>query len=194
MAPATGGRISRDTFIRQLLPTIPKRYRALVAVAGGTGLRWGECLGLRVDAIDLGARLVHVRRVVTEVNGALMSTPFPKSQAGRRTVPLPDFAAQLLREHVIRYPPNRTGEVFTNEAGGSLRRSTWRRRVWRPALVRAGLLGKVVPEGPKRYRATWPDESGTEQLVELRGLEPLTPSMPWRCATNCATAPCRTAR
>ncbi len=27
-------------------------------------------------------------------------------------------------------------------------------------------------------------------LVELRGLEPLTPSMPWRCATSCATAPC----
>ena len=25
--------------------------------------------------------------------------------------------------------------------------------------------------------------------VELRGFEPLTPSMPWRCATNCATAP-----
>jgi hypothetical protein len=28
-----------------------------------------------------------------------------------------------------------------------------------------------------------------ELLVELRGLEPLTPSMPWRCATSCATAP-----
>jgi hypothetical protein len=26
-------------------------------------------------------------------------------------------------------------------------------------------------------------------LVELRGFEPLTPSMPWRCATSCATAP-----
>ena len=28
-------------------------------------------------------------------------------------------------------------------------------------------------------------------MVELRGLEPLTPSMPWRCATSCATAPFR---
>src|SRR5881396_576327 len=26
-------------------------------------------------------------------------------------------------------------------------------------------------------------------FVELRGFEPLTPSMPWRCATSCATAP-----
>lgn len=31
-------------------------------------------------------------------------------------------------------------------------------------------------------------------MVELRGLEPLTPSMPWRCATSCATAPCLTAQ
>ncbi len=30
--------------------------------------------------------------------------------------------------------------------------------------------------------------------VELRGLEPLTPSMPWRCATSCATAPCPACR
>jgi hypothetical protein len=28
-----------------------------------------------------------------------------------------------------------------------------------------------------------------QPIVELRGFEPLTPSMPWRCATNCATAP-----
>ena len=33
--------------------------------------------------------------------------------------------------------------------------------------------------------------SSRKVLVELRGFEPLTPSMPWRCATNCATAPFR---
>lgn len=31
--------------------------------------------------------------------------------------------------------------------------------------------------------------SSKPRRVELRGLEPLTPSMPWRCATSCATAP-----
>jgi site-specific DNA recombinase len=36
--------------------------------------------------------------------------------------------------------------------------------------------------------------SNMNTLVELRGLEPLTPSMPWRCATNCATAPCQPAQ
>jgi hypothetical protein len=31
--------------------------------------------------------------------------------------------------------------------------------------------------------------SNVELLVELRGLEPLTPSLRTRCATSCATAP-----
>jgi integrase len=165
----TDGRtITRGTFVRQLLPAIPERYRALVAVAGGTGLRWGEVLGLRLDMIDLDAGLVHVSRVVTEVNGKVSSKPFPKTAHGRRTVPLPAFAVRLVREHIRRYQPARTGEVFTNMIGGPLRRSTWRRRVWRPALVRAGLLGKVVQEGPKQYRAAWTDDTGTDASAVFR--------------------------
>jgi integrase len=165
----TDGRtITRDTFVRQLLPAVPARYRALVAVAGSTGLRWGECLGLRLDTIDFDAGLVRVSRVVIEVNGKITSKPFPKTVHGRRTVPLPAFAAELLREHLRRYPPSRTGEVFTNQAGGPLRRSTWRRRVWRPSVVRAGLLGKLILEGSREYRATWTDEAGTDQSAVFR--------------------------
>ncbi len=43
----------------------------------------------------------------------------------------------------------------------------------------AGLLDPVSLDGGSSRTA----------MVELRGFEPLTPSMPWRCATNCATAP-----
>ncbi|MFF5053290.1 hypothetical protein ACFY1S_08935 [Micromonospora sp. NPDC000663] len=45
--------ISRADLYDRLLPVVPERYRALVAVAAGTGLRWGECAGLRWDAVDL---------------------------------------------------------------------------------------------------------------------------------------------
>src|SRR6476661_190453 len=41
--------------------------------------------------------------------------------------------------------------------------------------------GTKKSAGTKRFRRTSP--------VELRGLEPLTPCMPCRCATSCATAP-----
>ena len=78
----------------------------------------------------------------------------------------------------------------------------------------AGVAG--VPESPPNRQVTsragrTPDEHGTDKTrapashgpakqrrpcsvsrtssVELRGLEPLTPCMPCRCATSCATAP-----
>jgi integrase len=96
------------------------------------------------------------------------SKPYPKSDHGRRTVPLPAFAIGALRKHTESYPPSLSGEIFTNEAGGPLRRSTFQRRVWRPSLVRAGLLGNVVEEGPKQYRATWLNETGCEQSAVFR--------------------------
>ena len=157
--------ITRDTFVRQLLPAMPTRYRALVTLAGGTGLRWGECVGLRLDALDLEDGWVHVRRVAVEVAGSVSSKPYPKTHHGGRSVPLPSFVVDALTEHITTYPTTRTGEVFTNEAKGPPRRTLFRSRVWRPALVRAGLLGKVVRESAKRYRAEWVDKASYEQTA-----------------------------
>jgi integrase len=46
-------------------------------------------------------------------------------------------------------------------------RSNFGRQVWRPALVRAGLLGAVTETGPRRFRATWRDREGTEWSAEF---------------------------
>jgi integrase len=43
----------------------------------------------------------------------------------------------------------------------------------------------------KRVRPLSRRENGLIDGVELRGLEPLTPTLPVWCATSCATAPCR---
>jgi integrase len=159
--------ITRAELVDELLPAVPDRYRALVAVAGGTGLRWGECVGLRWDAVDLDAGLVSVIRVAVEVAGTVIAKPYPKSRAGRRTVPLPDFVTELLKRHRDLYPPGPTGEIFTNTAGGPFRRTLFRARVWRPALVRAGLLGNVVKLGHFTYRASWVDSAGIEWVLEF---------------------------
>ncbi|MEH1013702.1 site-specific integrase [Micromonospora sp. CPCC 206060] len=159
--------ITREAFASNLLPEIPERYRALVALAGGTGLRWGECIGLTWDAIDLDAGTVRVSRVAIEVAGNVTFKPYPKSRAGRRVVPLPPFVVRLLRKHANAVPPGPAGEVFTNEAGGPMRRTVFRAWIWRPALVRAGLLGKVVQVDVKRWRATWRDRQGNEVTEEF---------------------------
>src|SRR5579872_6504351 len=46
--------------------------------------------------------------------------------------------------------------------------------------------GQMILHASSGYSRPWPDLGFR---VELRGFEPLTPSMPWRCATSCATAP-----
>jgi integrase len=152
--------VTPDVLAGKILPAIPDRYRALVAFAGGTGLRWGECVGLRWDAVDLDTNCVRVIRVAVEVAGTVTAKPFPKSRAGRRTVPLPAVVVELLTRHRDTYPPGPAGEVFTNSAGGPLRRTLFRSRVCRPALVAAGLLGSVKQLGDTKYRATWKDNNG----------------------------------
>src|SRR5579885_2150253 len=56
-------------------------------------------------------------------------------------------------------------------------------------LVEHSLPGPI--RGPRQdgLRPALPQSEAIFNLVELRGFEPLTPSMPWKCATSCATAP-----
>jgi integrase len=146
--------ISRQQLAR-LLPATPDRYRALIAVAAGTGLRWGEVVGLRWDAIDLAAGVVSVVRVAEEVSGHVRLKPYPKSRAGRRTVPLPPFAVELLRLHEKEYPAGEAGLVFVARTGEPLKRGTFRARVWKPSLTRAGLPYSLRFHDLRHSYATW---------------------------------------
>ena len=163
---AEGGQTVSRLEFAVLLPQVPHRWRALVAVAGGTGLRWGECVGLRWDVVDLDRATVTVIRVAVEVAGHVTDKAYPKSRAGRRTVPLPPFAVEQLRAHRKHYDPGPSGQVFTNEVGGPPRRTLFRARVWRPSLVRAELLGSVQQVGPRAWRASWTTAEGRIESIE----------------------------
>jgi hypothetical protein len=60
---------------------------------------------------------------------------------------LPAHLGRLLSE------PGGHALVFGTRTGTALRRSNFRRQVWRPTLVRAGLLGGVTERGPDLWRA-----------------------------------------
>ncbi|QIS00942.1 tyrosine-type recombinase/integrase [Nocardia brasiliensis] len=153
--------LTRDEVRQQLLPAIvPQRHRAMVALTAFAGLRWGEVAGLCEDAVDLDRGLVRVIRTVTEVGGHTEFKPFPKSAAGRRTIPLPAWVVTELRGFMAEHPRGDRGLIFANEAGAPLRRGLFRARIWRPALVRAGLLGEVCEVGDG-YEAVWMDEDGS---------------------------------
>lgn len=70
----------------------------LIAVALGTGLRQGELLGLSWDDVDLDAPSLTVRRTLARTKAKGFTLKKPKTKASRRTVSLPAFAAEALRE------------------------------------------------------------------------------------------------
>jgi integrase len=151
--------IDRHQLITSLLPAAPERYHAIIATAAGTGLRWGGAAGLCEDALDLDAGTLRVIRTVVEINGHTAFKLYPKSDAGRRIIPLPDWLLPILRDHINRYDRGHAGLIFPNQVGMPLRRTLFRSRVWRPTLVRAGLLGTITSldslEKGDRYRASW---------------------------------------
>jgi integrase len=59
----------------------------------------------------------------------------PKTEAGRRTVPISAWLATVLREH--RVNSGGTGLVFPSSAGTPLNKANVRKRVWMPLLARA---------------------------------------------------------
>jgi Phage integrase family len=94
----------------------------------------GPATGSRVDFLT---RRIDVVEIATEAGGRIHFGP-PKTRAGRRTVPMPKHVAEALEEHATRVASDEL--VFAGPKGGALRGSAFRRRVWQPAVKKAGLL------------------------------------------------------
>jgi integrase len=160
--------LTRTEVFELLVPAVPERYRTLVLLCASTGLRWGECTGLTWQALDLTDGWLRVSQVAVETAETVAMKPYPKSRAGRRVVPVPKAALQALRELNGRLgQPDGRQLVFVDREGGPLRRSNFRRRVWLPSLVRAGLLGGFEHTAAGKWQAAWCDREGVEWTQEF---------------------------
>jgi integrase len=64
----------------------------------------------------------------------------PKTSRSKRTVPVARSVTRRLEEHLATFVgPEPDALVFTAPRGGPLARSRFTRRVWRPAVIRAGI-------------------------------------------------------
>jgi len=107
--------------IHQLANAIQAHLRALVLLAGFGGLRRGELFGLQRGDIDLDAGQLSVLRQVVYLKDGTRQVTKPKSAAGVRTVSLPPFVVEALREHLDEWTPvGATAPVFVGERGGPL--------------------------------------------------------------------------
>ncbi len=123
--------------VHRLAGNINPRYSAMVLAAGYTGMRWGELAGLRVANIDLLRGSVTVASTLTEVQGEVRLGP-PKTKHSSRTIAIARSLAAELGSHIGKYP-DPDNWIFSAPNGGPLRRTNFRRRVWRPAVEEAGL-------------------------------------------------------
>jgi integrase len=104
------------------------RLGALFTVALALGLRQGEALGLRWDAVDFKAGALHVRAGLQWI-GKEWRLVEPKSERSRRVLALPRVAMVALRAHRVQQRKERlqagpewteTGLVFATRRGGPL--------------------------------------------------------------------------
>jgi integrase len=123
---------------------IDERYRPMVWIGALLGLRWGEDAGLRFGRIDLLGRLLSVTEIVTrDAHGGSVVGP-PQSVAGIRTLSMPRKLAGVLAEHFAGLGlmgSDTDSYVFEAPGGGPLSYSSFRRRIWQPAISAAGLEG-----------------------------------------------------
>lgn len=76
------------------------RYRNVLTLIAGTGLRRGEALALRWSDIDLDCAMLVVRGTLGRVGGKLIITE-PKTDRSRRSVPLSAPLVAILRTHRV---------------------------------------------------------------------------------------------
>ncbi|MGP3977246.1 site-specific integrase [Streptomyces sp. 8N114] len=122
------------------------RLHALYVLALVLGMRRGELLGLRWDAVDLDRETLIVERALQRVNGELTLVA-PKTKTSFRTIPLPPVVVKALTEHRERQAQERAaagmewkerGLVFTSRIGTPLEPDNLRRS-WHPLRKRLGL-------------------------------------------------------
>lgn len=134
-----------------------------VVFAAETGLRTNEWIALERRDVDRAGRAVTVQRRFAD--GKL--TPYPKTVASRRRVPLSDRALEGLGQLSPRID---TPLVFPAAKGGHIGLDTWRTRAWYPALEAAG----IDQRGPYCLRHTFATEAlaagiSIFQLARLMG-------------------------
>lgn len=138
--------------VHALRDAMPERYRALVVLAAGTGLRQGEAFGLTVDRVDFLRKTVRVDRQMTTVTGRAPAFGPPKTEASYRTVPLPQVVVDELAAHLAKFPAEPDGLVFVNDHGRPLRRSAFG-TMWRRVTKEIG-AEDLVFHGLRHYYAS----------------------------------------
>lgn len=86
--------------VHALTEAMPEHLRAAIMLAAWGGLRRGEVLGLRRRDVDPMRSLVRVEQAQVELNNGTVIFGPPKTEAGVRSIFLPEQAMDELNRHL----------------------------------------------------------------------------------------------
>ncbi len=153
--------------------------------AAYTGARWGELTGLQRHNLDLQHGTLTVDPdigALHEVDNILSLGP-PKTAESARTIRLPPFLTELLRNHLQQHTHP---HVFVTANGDLLRRSNFARRAMRPAADgthhKPRSPHKLTPiasgltfHGFRHSHKTWMIADGIPDIAQSRRLGHILP-------------------
>jgi integrase len=136
------------------------RWRPLIITAILTGLRASELRGLRWADVDLKGGKVHVRQRADRFNkfGA------PKSNAGKRSIPIGAMVVNTLRLWKLECPKSEGDLVFPNAEGNV---------EWHANIVNRGLIPPQIAAGIVRVSDVKDDEGNAIVVAKYPGLHAL---------------------
>lgn len=127
--------LSAEQLRRVADATSTEQARTLVLLTGLTGLRWGEVSALRVEDVDLLRGRLAVRRAYTRLDDGSLLLGDTKTHA-HREVPLGATLRELLRAQLA--GKNKADLLFATNSGQPLRRESFGRNAFDPAVRAAG--------------------------------------------------------
>jgi integrase len=120
--------VIEDGDLDLILTAIRPEWRAMIALALGCGMRFGEIVALRRSDVDLRAKppVVRVRRAVSTGPGGRRYEKGPKSRAGIRDQRIPESVGSVVTEHLRTYVTGRDGLLFPGPSGEWLQPTRFR--------------------------------------------------------------------
>jgi integrase len=166
---------------------------AMLALLLTTGLRRSELLGLALDALDLEAGTMSVRRAVSEVRGKAVLREIPKSKSAWRTLSIPLEVIALLRtqkarvlEQALQWGAEYSREpmfLFPGLAGIPMRPMAVTERL-RQLCRRAKITGVQPVHGWRHATASLLIAAGTDVKTTQSRLGHSTPTITLRLYTD----------
>jgi integrase len=143
---------------------MPERFKIVMVLGAGCGLRQGEIFGVSPDDFDREAGVLHVVRQVRVVEGRQVFA-LPKRNK-TRDVPVASSVLRLLDEHLDRFDPasvtlpwrvpsgapTTARLLVTDEDGRPMWRNRFNDRVWNPARAAAGVTHPTRQDGTHALR------------------------------------------